>query len=386
MKTLDHPLPDLQLRGMGGFHVQVQAAAGGRATVRVIDGQREVIASHQVQVLSPESFFTESSGSESTPVVLHYLGKATHPAGELAPVSWFNDAGRGLLRIVSPGHRLVILPLLGLRLSPHAPVTANKGTRGPSRASELWLAVSAWCLPAGFTIPEMVDTTGLSPLTVRNWVKNMETVGLVTVDPVLAVVGNLHRYVFPAERRASLATLVIEKWGEWKSGTGHPHLRPDYRVFIASEPWKAMQKRISNESVTCFPSGVTVLEGGPGVGPKSWLMPQAMPGIDEVFLYTTHTDLKRLVDLLAISLVADAGNAQEAVSTVCVLPDDHPAIRLYQRRRASGVAAYAWPWGLAALDALDHADARVRLAAEEAWQAWIDNQDTEGAKLRTRNG
>jgi hypothetical protein len=138
--------------------------------------------------------------------------------------------------------------------------------------------------------------------------------------------------------------------------------------------------------MTCFPSGITVLEGGPGAGPKAWLMPQTMPGVDEVFLYTTHSDLKRLVDLLGISLVADVGDTSAAVSTICVLPDEHPAIRLYERRRTSGVATYAWPWGLAALDALDHKDARVRHAAEDAWRDWIDNQDGEGTKIRTRNG
>jgi len=371
---------------MGGFLVQVRASSDRRADFTVLDGQRTVIASLQVQVLSPESFFDGSPDDGKTPVVLRYPGKATHPAGDLAPVSWFNEAGRGLLRIVGPGRQLVILPLLGLLRSPHAPVAANKGTRGPSRASELWLAIAAWCLPGGFTIPDLIDTTGLSQLTVRNWMKNMVTVGLVAYDPLLSAIGNLHRYVYLAERRASLANLVIDKWREWKSGTGHPSLRPDYRHFVAKEPWKAMQKRLKNEPMICFASGITVLEGGPGAGPKSWLMPPTMAGTEEVFLYTTQTDVSHLVEYLGITLVVDAQDTNARLSTICVLPDDHPAIRLHQQRRTSGIYTTGWPWGLAALDALDHQDARVRQAAEDAWKDWIDNQDVEATKLRTKNG
>lgn len=42
-------------------------------------------------------------------------------------------------------------------------------------------------------------------------------------------------------------------------------------------------------------------------------------------------------------------------------------------------------WLLAALDAIDHPDARVRQAAEDAWEDWIDNQGIEAMKVRTRN-
>ena len=376
---------DLQLRATGGFLVQIRSTSDRHAEFTVLDGQRSVIAHLRVQVLAPESFFDGSPDDGKTPVVLRYPGKATHPAGDLAPVSWFNEVGRGLLRVVSPGRQLVILPLLGLQLSAHAPVAATKGARGPSRASELWLAVAAWCLPGGFTIPDLTETTGLSQLTVRTWMKNMVTVGLVASDPVLSAIGNLHRYVYLAERRASLANLVVSKWREWKSGTGHPSLRPSYRHFIAKEPWKAMQKRIKNESGVCFPSGITVLEGGPGAGSKSWLMPQAIAGVEEVFLYTTQSDVNGLVNALGISLVADAGDSKAVLSTICVLPDDHPAIHLFDRRRSSGIYATGWPWGLAALDAIDHPDARVRQAAEDAWKDWIDNQAIEAMKLRTRN-
>jgi hypothetical protein len=371
---------------MGGFLVQVRARSDHHAEFTVLDGQRAILANLQVQILPPESFFDDSSDAGKKPVVLRYPGKATHPAGDLAPISWFNEAGRGLLRVVGPGRQLVILPLLGLQLSPHAPDSATKGSRGPSRASELWLAVAAWCLPGGFTIPDLIETTGLSQLTVRNWMKNMVTVGLVVSDPVLSAIGNLHRYVYLAERRASLANLVIGKWQEWKSGTGHPSLRPDYRHFVAKEPWKAMQKRLKNEQLICYPSGITVLEGGPGAGSKSWLMPPNMAGAEEVFLYTTKADLSQLVKYLDITLVVDAADSNAYLSTICVLPDDHPAIRLYERRRKSGIYTTGWPWGLAALDALDHQDARVRQAAEDAWKDWIDNQDVEATKLRTRNG
>lgn len=83
--------------------------------------------------------------------------------------------------------------------------------------------------------------------------------------------------------------------------------------------------------------------------------------------------------------MVDVDAEQVALSTICVLPDEHPAIRLYERRQKSGVYASGWPWGLAALDALGHRDARIRQAAEDAWKEWIDNQDIEATKVRTRN-
>lgn len=376
------------MRGMGGFRVQLSIASGDRAEITVLDGQLTVVVTLQARVLSPESLFSETDADEKTLVVLRYPGKATHPAGDLAPVSWFNEAGRGLLRVVSPGRRLVILPLLGLQLSPHAPVAASRGTRGPSRASELWLTVAAWCLPGGFTIPELIDTTGLASLTVRSWVKHMETVGLVAYDPVLSAIGNLRRFVLPADRRAALANLVIERWREWRSGTGHPSLRPDYRHFIAKGPWRTMQRAVKNLDSPCFASGITVLEGGPGVGAKSWLMPPTSADQAEVFLYATTSGIERLVASCDLTLLADADVADQAipVSTICVLPDAHPAIRLYERRKNSDLYPSGWPWGLAALDALDHQDARVRQAAEDAWKDWLDNLDIERTKTRTRNG
>ena len=70
-------------------------------------------------------------------------------------------------------------------------------------------------------------------------------------------------------------------------------------------------------------------------------------------------------------------------STLCVLRDDHPAMRLYESRKGSLRYSYAWPWGLAALDAMDHHDPRVPQAAREAWREWVENQEI--GSLRNSN-
>ena len=115
-------------------------------------------------------------------------------------------------------------------------------------------------------------------------------------------------------------------------------------------------------------------------------MPQSAENGIEVFLYTAERDLDSLIKSLDLTLIQDPHIARIPISTICVLPDQHPAIRLYERRQNSGLYPSGWPWGLAALDAIDHADARVRQAAEDAWRDWLDSQDMEATKARTRNG
>jgi hypothetical protein len=50
------------------------------------------------------------------------------------------------------------------------------------------------------------------------------------------------------------------------------------------------------------------------------------------------------------------------------------------------VQPYAWPWGLAALDAIEHRDARVRQAAEQCLRDWIAQREGEIIRQRVGSG
>jgi hypothetical protein len=375
--------PDLILQGMGGFRVVIQIKETGQARVEVTDGDGHVAAYAAMAVRSPDEVLNAGGGTRRAPILIRYSGAASHPAGDLAPVSWFNEVGHGLLRLVEPGKRFVVMPFVGRLRSPHAPVGQRDGQRGPSRASDLWLVVAAWCLPAGFAVSDLVSITGLTELTVRTWLTSMLEAGFICADPQAGARQRAKRYVFVAAERTALEGFVQQRWQEWRSGTGHPSLRPSYRHFIAQHDWKEIHRILRSEKLLCFPSGITFLEGGPGCGPRSWILPGG--SIPELFIYTSADDVPLLTGKLDITLLAERSSVSGvAVSTLCVLPPRHPALQLYRRRRESAIYANAWPWGIAALDAWDHEDARVRQAAREAWREWMENQDIEGQRHRGR--
>ena len=356
-------------RGLGGLFAQIDVRPDRRALLTIMDGVEAVVFEQAVQIRSSNQLPSVADEPSRIPVVLWYEGAASHPAGDQAPISWVNDDGRGLIRLVQPGKRVLLLPLIGLRKSPHEPIAPRSGKRGPSRSSDLWLIATAWCLPAGFTASSVSDITGISAVTVWKWIHDMEDNGYIAENPQ----ASQKAFVLRASQREPLANLMLERWSEWRRGTGIPSLRPVYYHFTANDDWKRLQPLIRKHPIRCFPSGVTVLEGGPECGPKSWISPGGL--LPELYLYVSASDQELLVKVAGLALRRERERADD--STLCVLGDDHPAMRLYEFRKNSQIYSYAWPWGLAALDAMDHHDPRVPQAAREAWREWIENQNIE---------
>jgi hypothetical protein len=356
-------------RGMGGMVAQIEMRENRPALLTVLDGLETVVFTHPIHVRNPSTVPSISEGASPTPVILLYERAAIHPAGDQAPISWVNGEGRGLLRIVNPGKQVLLLPLIGSKKSLHEPIAPRAGKRGPSRSSDLWLIISGWCQPFGFTASSMSDITGISSVTVWKWIHDMEDNGYIAENPQ----SNQKTYVLRFNQREALANLVMERWSEWRRGTGIPSLRPTYYFFTANDEWKQLRERIRNQSLRCFPSGITVLEGGPECGPKSWITSGGL--LPELNLYVAASDQGRLAE--AANLVLRRERERSDDSTLCVLRDDHPAMRLYVSRREALIYSNPWPWGLAALDAMDHHDPRVIQAAREAWREWAENQEIE---------
>ena len=125
-------------RGIGGFTALLEEAKDRSTTLTILDGVDQVVFALAIQVRDalriPSSVSAESA---KMPLLLRYAGHASHPAGDQAPISWVNGDGRGLIRIVQAGRKVLLMPLVGIKQSPHAPIAPRGGQRGPSRSSNL---------------------------------------------------------------------------------------------------------------------------------------------------------------------------------------------------------------------------------------------------------
>jgi hypothetical protein len=176
--------PVSRYRGIGGMFAQIEERKNRPPLLTVLDGVETVVFEHAVQLRRATSVPSVTEGRSWLPVVLAYAGAASHPAGDQAPISWVNGEGKGLLRLVQPKRRVLLLPLIGLRTSPHESIAPRAGTRGPSRSSDLWLIATAWCQPAGFTASSISELTGISGRTVWKWMQDMERHGFIAENPL----------------------------------------------------------------------------------------------------------------------------------------------------------------------------------------------------------
>lgn len=339
----------------GGLLVTLERLSPDQVRVRVYQGLSTKVGETRLDVVEAADL-----GGLPTPAttLIRYPKSTTHPAGERAPISWVNQDGVGLLRLIS-SDQVIVLPLLGPRRSEHQPVGDDHGARGPRRSADLWLAVAAWCHPDGFGPTELAALTGISKVTVHRWLGEAREIGIIDADPR----ARGGRYVVRASHAELFGTFVQQRWKAWRDGTGHPGLRPDYRYFTASSEWRVLDGMVRKAGLMCFPSGVTVLEGA--ASPQAWISPGGL--LPELFLYASASDCTRLENVAALAV--RRARERDDDSTLCVLADDHPALRLHRWLASREVR---WPYGLAALDAMEHHDARVRQAAKTAWRSWID--------------
>lgn len=363
------------LQAPGGMSLIISVTGTSRLDVQVKDLTGALVAHHRLRLVEAAAYLDQDDEADCDPAVLHYLGKDRHPGGDQAAVSWLNDGGVGLLRLIKKGGPILVLPVQGRLRQEHHPIARRTGRRGPSRSSDLWVVVAALSLPDGFTIPAVSDITGLSVVTVRDALRKLQELGLVAKDPRKS-----DGFIPCLAKGAMLSTFLTERWSEWRRGTGTPSLRPTYRFFAAIQEWPLIHRRLQGESITCFPTSVTALEGGPDTAQKAWLMPSGLN--PEIHCYVTNDDVDRFAAAAHVNL-STTGPAQGIRSSVCLLSPSHPVMRLVAYRRAKGFYQPAWPWGLAALDACDHGDARVRQVAREALQEWITNQNIECGKYRS---
>ncbi len=349
----------------------------GRIDISVMNPEGRIVFELQPQVrLGAASIL--SASDDPNAIILSFRDGLRHPAGDQSGLSWFNAEGKGFLRVIDPKrHQLVLLPLLGLMPLPDAPIEPRQGSRGPSRSADLWMMAVAMCLPRGFSVGKMIGLTGLSESVVRQRLADLSSLGLLAAS-MRDRAGRDYRYAVPfTDAEARLTSFMQERWTSWKSGTGTAHLRPTFRYFRAMVEWPVLLPQLRKAGiVSCFASGVTALEGGTEPGDRRWVQPSGL--LPELYLYIGQDQVDALVHMLGATMHEES---QDHGSTLCVLAQGHPALRLFDHRSRIGSYLPVWPVGLASWDARNHHDPRVsQQAAPEAWMWWLANQATEQDK------
>jgi hypothetical protein len=347
-----------------------------RGAIRVVD----------LRVLNHDQW---SGQDMRTQVMLRYPGRATHPAAQAAPVSWFNDDGRGLIRVIDDEIGWVVLPLLGKRLPDHAPLWRDRPAPGPLHSSDLWLLVAALCLEPPFASADLERMTGISRLTIRRWIRHWSERRIIEHggESLNSLVRTTH-YRFAPGIGNVINAFMLEQWPMWRSGRGHPVFRPKIIRCVSSAPWETVAKVMKPSVGPCFATGLTVLERDHGDQGRRWIQTAQGLTSGEFHCYVTKEGLSTLL-ALPMTVVEPGMFATGPISTICVVSQRHPAMRLHaQRIHANatnpretnfiisspwdeGLFPRPWPYGIAALDAIDHPDRRVRDAAADAWRWWL---------------
>lgn len=323
-------------------------------------------ARRAVRVVSPAEAVELFDEREPGSVLVHYRGERRHPAGDSAQVSWFNDDGEGLIRCIDDAG-LLVLPLRGNLRDDLAPVVAGiEDVPGPQRTSDLWTLVAALCSPDWFSITRALRLTYLSDVTVRASLNRLIDAGFIEARVPARKRVKLYRPCY--DDPDVIAEFVAPHWQAWREGGGTAALKADQRYFVAEVPWRVLAKRLEGAAV--WPTGVTYLEGGP----QALDRPTVSAGGPQPIV-----DLYARVDRdgeFAGRLGSTLSMIQEPVMTgrLCLLRADHPVTAIHSFHAQYVSDRTPWPPGLAAMDAWNHADARVRQEARRVWRQWIESQ------------
>jgi len=306
-------------------------------------------------------------------VLIHFAGKQRHPLGEQAQISWYNDEGEGLILHHGNGIGVIAMPLRGHQEVEHLPFAARRENdgRGPIRLVELWVLLTALCWPrTPLKIERFQMITGVSLVSLRPAMRRLVDHGFLSRRRAQDGRTYLYRAVF--ETPEYLEEYVHYLWSAWRGGDGAAGFKAIRRYFYTQLPWRAMDTS-SEPWRDVWPTGLTFMEGGP----KALDAPLVTGGtsIPTLDLYAIGNDIAEVGQALGLQL--SRKREPDMQGSLCLIDADHPVARIYLAREDYGIR---WPSGFAAMDAMDHDDARVRQEARKLWRDWISNQRREYEK------
>jgi hypothetical protein len=324
-------------------------------------------------------------------ILICYPGRARHPAGTEAGVSWINDLGEGWLRILRPD-RSILLPLQGWDRPVAASAIVPRGRRGPPKSMDLWLAVAALLRPSGLDAGLLQDLTGINSFNIYDWIARATNAGwILRLD---GWQGRRDHFVVPPAQIPVLGEYIRASWEDWRQGKTTKRLKPNVQYFVSTAEWPDWANAGMGDVIA---TGVTWLEGHEGGTPI--LSPEGSVPRLSFFCRAGAWD-----HLLATMRITTRGSRERPYdSQVLLLADDHPIWTLSNqaqmkpvRRVADGDVQHSaplntgitqfvyrdWPAGLRVLDAMNDPEPRVRDAAESVWAQWLtqhrQNRETQG--------
>jgi len=356
-------------RAVGGLVATLGETSAGRRYLAIGPEAGPSRQRWTVRTLSPVEAAQRPPGGQA--VLIHFAGKRRHPLGEQAQLSWYNDDGEGLILHHGKDGSVIAMPLRGHQDVEHLPFAARRENdgRGPIRLVELWVLLTALCWPrTPLKIERFQMVTGVSLVSLRPAVRRLVDHGFLSRRRAQDGRTYLYRAVF--ETPEYLEEYVHYLWSAWRSGDGAAGFKAIRRYFYTQLPWRAMD---TSSERAVWPTGLTFMEGGP----KALDAPLVTGGTSNptLDLYAIGKDIAEMGRALGLQL--SRKREPDMQGSLCLIDADHPVARIYLARADYGIR---WPSGFAAMDALDHDDARVRQEARKLWRDWIINQRCEYEK------
>jgi len=351
-----------------GLSVAIATSSDRRVLLRILSNDEPLAKPIAFEVATPQQVLPTY---RKTPLFYHYPGKARHPAGQEATVSWFNDDGEGCLRIIG-ADRLVLLPLTGWDAPPAAAALPERNGHGPARSMDLWLAVAALLDPHEISAQRLAKTTEINQATVYEFLNQAANRRLAVVTDHQ---GRGRRFRVTPDMVPVLGEFIRTSWLEWRAGLVTGRVAAHRTYFVTAMGWDALSDDARHPLI---PTGLSWLEGYGSGNPGARV--SALGSVDRIQVLCRASDwAEHVLGTSQSRLRPERTRAYD--SEVNVLSDDHPLWRIIEHRKA-GDFAVAWPGGMRALDALDDPEARVRDAAAAAWADWIQQHRIHVANMQ----